>query len=503
MTAVRAKAAFDAAEDISPEPPRPLRREKPPAEPFPVDALGGLLGPAARGIEDRVQAPAAICAQSILAAASLAVQGHADVELPTGHARPSSEFFVTIAASGERKSTCDNEALWPVRKFEEALRVKYDADLPSWQDDKEAWDKQRTQILNDKKKCPDHASKRQALADLGPAPSAPLVPMLTCPEPTFEGLCRLLASGHPSVGLFSSEGGQFIGGHGMKDDNKLKTAAALSGVWDGEPIRRVRAGDGVVMLPGRRVAMHLMAQPDVAAGLLSDRVLNDQGLLSRLLVTAPATTCGTRLWHDPKPESDAAIERYGDRMLSILETPFSVAEGKPNELRPSRLPLAPKARKAWIAFADHVERSLASGGELEPVRGLANKLPEHAARLAAVLALIDDVHAPVVSAEHIAAGIELAQHYAVEALRLFEACAVCPDIRLAKRLLTWLTGTWAESVVSLPDIYRLGPNAIREMATARRIVAILEDHGWLHRVRGGCVVAGNRRRDAWHVVGKC
>ena len=153
MTASRAKAAFDAAEDFSPEPPRPLRREMPPADPYPVDALGGVLGPAARGIEDRVQAPAAICAQSILAAASLAVQGHADVELPTGHARPSSEFFVTIAASGERKSTSDAEALWPVRKFEEVLRVKYDVDWPSWQDDKEAWDKQRAQILNDKKNC--------------------------------------------------------------------------------------------------------------------------------------------------------------------------------------------------------------------------------------------------------------------------------------------------------------------------------------------------------------
>jgi hypothetical protein len=503
MTAAQAKAAFDAAEDFSPEQPRPLRREMPPADPFPVDALGGILGPAARGIEDRVQAPAAICAQSILAAASLAVQGHADVELPTGHVRPTSEFFVTIAASGERKSTCDGEALWPVRKFEEALRTKYDADLPSWQDDKESWEKQRAQILKDKKKYPDRGSKRQALADLGPAPSAPLVPLLTCPEPTFEGLCRLLVSGHPSVGLFSSEGGQFIGGHGMNDDNKLKTAAALSGVWDGEPIRRVRAGDGVVMLPGRRVALHLMAQPDVAAVLLSDRILNDQGLLSRFLVTAPATTCGTRLWHDPRPESDTAIKRYGARMSSIFETPFSVTEGKANELIPSRLPLAAKARNAWIAFADHVERSLAPGGELEPVRGLANKLPEHAARLAAILALVDDIHAPVVSPEQIGAGIELAQHYAVEALRLFEAGAVCPDIRLAGRLLAWLTVTWTEPVVSLPDIYRLGPNAIREKATASRIVAVLEDHGWLQRVPGGCVVAGNRRRDAWHVVGEC
>ncbi len=46
----------------------------------------------------------AICAQSVQAAATLAVQGHADVELPTGHARPVSGFYVTVAATGDRKS---------------------------------------------------------------------------------------------------------------------------------------------------------------------------------------------------------------------------------------------------------------------------------------------------------------------------------------------------------------------------------------------------------------
>src|SRR5215469_7240689 len=72
------------AEDVKPEPPRPLMRELPPADPFPVDALGEVLVTAARAIHDRVQAPLAICGQSVLAAAALANQGHADVELPIG-----------------------------------------------------------------------------------------------------------------------------------------------------------------------------------------------------------------------------------------------------------------------------------------------------------------------------------------------------------------------------------------------------------------------------------
>jgi hypothetical protein len=43
--------------------------------------------------------------------------------------------------------------------------------------------------------------------------------------------CKLFAVGHPSLGIFATEGGHFIGGHGMSDDNKLRTATGLSTVW--------------------------------------------------------------------------------------------------------------------------------------------------------------------------------------------------------------------------------------------------------------------------------
>ena len=499
MTAAQARAAFERAEAFAPEPPRPLTRALPPADPFPADALGDVLGAAAHAIHDRVRAPLAIGGQAVLGAACLAVQGHADVELPTGQARPVSANLLTLAPTGGRKTSADHEALWPVRRREAALAEAHKADLPRYENDLAAWKKQREQILNDRKKYGGREAKRQALDELGPPPKPLLTPLLTCPEPTVEGLCRLLAAGHPSVGVFSAEGGQFIGGHGMNPDNRLKTAAALSALWDGAPIRRVRAGDGVVLLPGRRVALHLMAQPDVAAGLLGDRLLADQGLLSRLLVSAPEPAAGTRFWREPAPAGDAALKRYGARLLDILEAPLPLAEGTANELAPPPWPLAPRARAMWIGFADHVEREMGPGGGLEPVRGLANKLAEHAARLAAVLALVDDLEAGEVGARHLAAGIELAQHYAAEALRLFAAAAVSQELRLAQDLLAWLLGSWPEPLVALPEIYQRGPRAIRDKRTAERLVGILEDHGWLIPVAGGAEVAGVPRREAWRV----
>ena len=59
---------------------------------------------------------------------------------------------------------------------------------------------------------------------------------------------------------------------------------------------------------------------------------------------------------------------------------------------------------------------------------------------------------------------------------------------------------WGEAMISLPDVYRNGPRAIRDKATANRVVAILDDHGWLIRVEGGATVAGQHRRDAWKIV---
>jgi Protein of unknown function (DUF3987)/Primase C terminal 2 (PriCT-2)/RepB DNA-primase from phage plasmid len=480
------------------EPPRPLIRELPPADPFPIDALGDLLGSAAKAIHERIRCPVAICGQSVIAAATLAAQAHADVELPTGHVKPISNDFVTVAETGERKTAADNEALWPVRKREEALREEFDVEALIYENQKIAW-----------KEAQDHAVKKakgnreaieSALDAIGPPPTPPLMSMLTCPEPTYEGLCKYLQLGQPSIGVFASEGGSFIGGHGMSDESKLRTAAGLSTVWDGEPIKRVRASDGTVVLPGRRVAIHLMAQPDVAAIMLSDQMLLSQGLLSRCLITAPESISGTRVWREPSASVDAAMKRYGERLLQLLERPLPLKDGKKNELVPRVLRLSANARRLCIAFMDSIELQIAPEGPLCTVKGIANKLPEHAARLAGVLALVSDADTSEIPAEQMAAGIILAQHYVTEALRLFEASRVSDNLRLAQRLLQWLLVSWSEDFVSLPDIYQTGPNAIRDKTTAARLVAILEDHGWLIRERSGAKVAGQHRRDAWRIM---
>ncbi len=474
------------------EPPRPLMREMPPADPFPVDALGGLTA-AARAIHERTQAPLATCGQSVLAAATLAVQGLVDVELPTRQVRPVSCFFVTIAATGERKTSVDSEALRPIRRQEADLRDEYAESLPGYQNDVVAWEKARESSI--KKLGRDRAAIKAALDELGARPTPPWLPVLAVSEPTYEGLCKLFATSRPSLGVFSSEGGQFIGGHGMADNAKLRTAAGLSCLWDGEAIKRVRA-DGTTLLPDRRLSMHLMAQPDVAGGWLNDPLLADQGLLSRVLVSAPDSTAGTRFWREWS--GNGALAEYDRRLFDLVRQPLplDVAGGG---VRPRALTFSPAARRAWIAFYDWVEGRIRTGGEFEAIKGLANKLAEHAARLAAVLTVAADPDAGAIEAAAMEGGAALARHYAAEALRLFQGAADDPELRLAKQTLAWMKSR-GENLFHMRELYRLGPAAIREKATATKIVGVLVDHGYLEQVAGGAELDGAWRKDVWRLV---
>jgi hypothetical protein len=478
--------------------PLPLVRQVPPAETFPVEALGEVLGSAALAIHDYVQSPLAMCGQAVLAAATLAVQGHADVELATGQVKPLSNFFLTVAASGERKTATDGMALSPIRKHEAYLAEIYQAEWPRFQNDKIAWEEARKKAVTLNKG--NRAAIRDALNELGPEPVGPLLPMLTCPEPTFEGLTLALQLGQPSIGIFSSEGGQFIGGHGMSAENKLASAAGYSSIWDGDAIKRVRAKDGVTILVGRRLSTHLMVQPDVANLLLSDDLLADQGMLSRYLVTAPDPRSGQRFFHEPAPESRLNMMAYESRMHQILQIPLQLAAGKANELAPRTLRLSPDAKTLQINFADHIERQIGPDGELKPISGLANKLPEHAGRLGGVLTIFENPDAREISQDFMARGILLAQHYAGEALRLFQGAKMDADLRHAGRLLDWLHHSWNEPNISLPDIYQRGPNSIGSRKTALHLAGMLETHGWIVKLPNGAVVRGEPRRDVWRIV---
>lgn len=497
------KKRFDSAEyEFVERPlPLPLQRDCASPQPYPIAALGVVLSGAAWAIMDKVQCPDAIAAQSVLATASLAAQAHADVVHPaTGKRCPLSLFLVTVASSGERKSAADDFALSPVHLREAELHKDHEEAQRTFSDAHAAYTRAREAALRAGKT--DRQEMQRKLQELGPAPQPPLVPLLTAPDPTLEGLHKLMAIGEPSIGLFTDEGGTFVDGYGMQDDSRVRTAAGLSKLWDGATVKRVRGGDGTTILRGRRLAMHIMVQPGIADRLLSQAELQNQGLPSRLLVAAPMSLAGSRMQRRPKEATEPALKAYLDAMLRLLRKLQKRASPSNPELDPIPLDLNVDAKKKWAAFADECERELAPGGRSEPIKGFANKAAEQALRIAGVLELVDNPAAVKVSAGTLTRAIELTRYYIGEALRLFEKGSIAVELQEAIKLLAWLHQNWGKPKIGLTYIYQKGPNSIRVAALARQTMAVLEQHHWVIRIDGGADIDGKWHREAWEIISK-
>ena len=98
-------AGAASADEVWPEPQSITAGIDP--EPYPSDALPDIIRAAVEEVQAFIQAPMPLVASSALGALSLATQAHADVKRAEKLAGPVSLYFLIVADSGERKSTCD------------------------------------------------------------------------------------------------------------------------------------------------------------------------------------------------------------------------------------------------------------------------------------------------------------------------------------------------------------------------------------------------------------
>ena len=429
-------------------PPDPLPEITPPAA-YPVEALGPVLGDAVQAIANDVQAPVAIAAQSVLAAAAFLAQGKANI-VHEGRTIPLSLFALTIAESGDRKSSCDRVVMRPVAEWQRDRHAEYRDAEREYRDAAEVHKAARADAQRAAKRDKTHDAEAHAamLAELvGPEP--PAHPQVICSEPTLEGLFRSFRYGRPSQALFTDEGGEFFGGHAMDPDRAMRTVAALSKYWDGSPITRTRGAEGEThTLYGRRLTAHLMVQPIVAATVLGDPLLQQQGLLARFLVAEAQSIAGTRLKDiatpSPDPAQHPAVVKLYARMRELLEWEPDQADDGALEL--PNLTLSPDACSRWAAGYNATEKMQAPGKSLEIIRPAAGKAAENALRLAGVLAVFEG--AETVTADHVARGWELAGYYLDTVLRQAQTAQATAAERDAHEVLYWLSEHGGEADIA-------------------------------------------------------
>lgn len=464
-------------------------------EPYPLDALPNTVRAAVIEVQEFTKAPISMVASSALGALSLAIQAYTDVKRAEKLTAPTSLFLLTIADSGERKSTCDGFFTAAIRDYEaeqaEAAKPKlkdHRAAVQSWES-KRAGIKDQIRLLAKKGSATN--VKEAELRDLGDAPEPPRVPRLNYGDATPEALKWNLAKLWPSGGVVSAEGGNILGAHGMNKESIMRNLATLNELWDGKPLSTERRTSESFTVRGGRLTMGIQVQEATLRSFFdrSDGLARGTGFLARFLVAWPESMQGFRPFSDP-PASWPALVAFNRRIAAMLKKPAPIDDE--GALSPPVLPLAPEAKAAWITFHDAIEGELRTGGELYDVRDVASKSADNAARLAALFQVFEHDTGGAVGLEAFAGACRVAAWHLNESRRFFGELALPVELANAARLDTWLIQYCRReqtNVVARKKVQQFGPGGLREKAALTEALRELAEAG---RVR---VVHKGRRKE--------
>jgi len=261
----------------------------------PVDALGETLANGVKIISEYVQVPLELAFQSVLASASLATQGQSIVKFD-GREYRLSLLLMTIAESGDRKSSSDRLALAPIIEYQKQKLNIWQDDIKSYKTKLESFNEAQKNIKNTIKTETNQEIINKKLSD-NEEPKKPLNEIVIISEATIQGIQKSYVDGTPAKGLFTDEGGSFFGGHSMKEENIQQTISLICQLWDGSDISKILSNvENSLYLPRRAFCMHLMLQPIIYNNIAKSSLLKEQGILARFLVKKIISIAGSRLY---------------------------------------------------------------------------------------------------------------------------------------------------------------------------------------------------------------
>lgn len=439
-----------------------------------------ILQKAVNEAQNNTQAPVGLVLFGALAAAAMATQGLADVELPSGAVVPLSLMLMALAKSGERKSTIEGIFLKAIRLFEEAQQKEYTRRLAEWEESLQIWNVRRSALekavqrktLKGEPVGEDEEALRHHLRSkpVRPARFKMLYEDATAPA-LFLGLHR----DFPYAGLFSSEGATILNGSAFNDLSKQNT------IWSGDPVTIDRASAPSFRLAGVRLTNSLMVQPSAVEAyqqVAGDRV-RGSGLWARFLVCNPGTTQGTRFVANGT-SSWEHCERFGVQIRALLERnlPALGALERTREI----LRFSPEASARWLDYYNYVESQVAPGGCYFHAGDHASKLPENVGRVAAVLHCFEGFEGEI-SLATLEAAIQICDAASADFLSIF---VPPPQEQQDAWLLTEYLGRLrAQGLQTIPKnhVRQYGPNVLRNkdrldcaiaMLCAQRLISLFQ-----------------------------
>lgn len=394
---------------------------------FPIDALPSLMKNAVSEAVDFNQCPIPIAVSVALGALSAAAQAHFDVSRDENQISPISLSLITIAESGERKTSTDKPFARCFHEWEINQRKEYNELAEVYKNQLKAYEIASKEVGKGES---NQDALYAALNELKP-PVKPVQKTILQDRVTIEKLISNLAA-FPIAYLNSNEAGAVLGGYAFKSENFQSTITTLNQLWDGAPLKHDTKGGNLLHIPKPRVTVNLLLQESIYRKFSdgNDGLAFTTGGLSRFLISQPESTIGSRPYKKA-PAGMPAIAEFNNLISQFLAKPANFQD---EILQTKVLPLSPEAKDAWIAFHDQVEEELGEGGQFYMIRGWGAKAAEQVARIAANFQIMACKDPVVVDLDSVLRAIQVVSYYLNESLRL----STTSKSKDTARVLNWL-----------------------------------------------------------------
>jgi hypothetical protein len=435
------------------------------------DRLPQAMKDAMAGLEELNGTPENMNLQVLLGVANTAAMKRYKVNSHRYGEVPIQEFFLAIAPSGGLKTTLVKAVTEGIVEYEQYMREQLqDENLRYAMDEK---------IFKNKEK--DYIAQKQRDENIDiERPKTPK-PVETCnyliAKGTVNGITKPLIS-QPFISLMSSEAGEFFNGHsfqGGKDISKaVEMSAHLTTMWDGGGIEK-NTGEQSYKLENRAVNMLFLLQAKTIQHILNNPMYSEQGFIHRILITQ-SPRFEKPFWDDSSEglERDrsarAKLSEFNNRIRTMMFDGVKTKPGRSFELELATLNQSSQAFEALVKWYNSNRNR--GDEDLKNYSSFADRLHEHAIRLAATLAAFDQAEA--IELSHALCAIDLMEFYIQERINLEIGVMVRDQERSqsASKMLAWIKSkNWTNTK---NDLRRNGPGFFREMDTSQRD-QILED----------------------------
>ncbi len=402
--------------------PTPVPFESGCSVPFPTDALPALMAAAVLEVAEAVQVDPVIPAIAFLGVASGLVGAQTTVQITTTWTRACNLYLVTVVETGGGKTPGMTPALWPMIEMEKEWKAEADtqrrrsaASLPALKARlaKEAGDLEVAELDALLLEIDEHqlAVRRNA--------------RVLVDDVTPEQLAGLMGDNGDRMIAWNDEGS--IIKHAIGLYAKTPNLDLFLKAWDGTRYvqdRKGGAGQPVTALVLQRPTLTLVGavQPTTirAIGSTKGGELIERGLVGRMLIAWPPTRTGRRLLAKRDHRAYRTVPEWNERVLAL-------ARGEARELA-----LSSAASRVYLKWHDEVEVRLPTGRAYSDVKEFAIKTRDSVARLAGLIACLEE--AETVVADHVARAIRIGEYYLAHAQTVVESWAG-NEVAMAQKIL--------------------------------------------------------------------